>query len=163
MKKQYRVLTECDHNGVTHGFKIGDIVEKTTESEPSHPFTMYKNVSGRGCSWALEPGEVELLSEDKATARPWHRNINAKFPIYAGTNQHNWKHVCSMIANGSTTEGERDANLELIVTAVNAHDSLLADNKLLKRKVQDANELIINLKTCINNMRADNKAKELTK
>jgi hypothetical protein len=63
------------------------------------------------------------VETDKATPRPWSRNIraNGKYPvIFSGRNQH----VC--IVSQQTDPNETEANIDLICDAVNERELVLA-------------------------------------
>lgn len=67
----------------------------------------------------------------KHTALPWHRNINAKYPLY--DDKHN-KIAYALYGNhDQPTFEEANANIELIVRAVNAHDELVKDIERIRK------------------------------
>lgn len=72
----------------------------------------------------------------KHTPLPWHRNVNHKYPIYAETTpgKKDWKYIANIIPGerASTTDEEKDANLEFIVHACNSHYELLEALKAAK-------------------------------
>lgn len=62
----------------------------------------------------------------KHTPTPWELNINSRYPIYSQHTREDVRHICSIVQNETTTAEEKDANLEFIVRACNAHDELVA-------------------------------------
>lgn len=59
----------------------------------------------------------------KYTPGPWYRNINAKYPVYAGEAP-NHIHIASILKDAP--ESEREANLRLITAAPELLEALKA-------------------------------------
>jgi hypothetical protein len=66
--------------------------------------------------------EINKMKQPKFTPAPWHRNINAHYPIYAGTDKTNWIHICGVL--GNYKDEEVDANYKLITTAPEMYEAL---------------------------------------
>ena len=64
---------------------------------------------------------------NKATQRPWEADMTGEYYTKAGVIRHNGVVVCRMTPSCiAPNKEETQANAELIVTAVNAHDDLVA-------------------------------------